>query len=145
MSTNIYKSELGRCFNLAFSTSHENRYNFSNEELLNLNPDHIYAYLSFKVFGTSTPLESDKHTQGTPLESDKHTQGRLNSIEYTKKAILYFMPNQLMKWDLQSNSGNSTKSVKVNEKIKRVKKAQVRREGKASAARRAMELLEFYE
>ena len=54
------------------------------------------------------------------------------------------MQNQLMKWYLQSNSGNPTKSVKVNELIKRVKKAEVRREGKASAARRAMELSEFH-
>ena len=49
-----------------------------------------------------------------------------------------------MQWDLQCNSGNPTKSVKVNELIKRVNKAEVRREGKASAARRAMELSEFY-
>ena len=86
MSTQIYKSELVRCFNLAFGTSHRNGYNFSNEELLHLTLDHIYAYLSFKVVGTSTPLESDKPTQG-----------RSNSIECAKKAILYFMQNGLMK------------------------------------------------
>ena len=33
----------------------------------------------------------------------------------------------------------------VNESIKRVKKAEVRREGKTSAAQRTMELSEFYE
>ena len=32
-----------------------------------------------------------------------------------------------MKWDLQSNSGNSTKSVRVKELIKKVKRAEVRR------------------
>ena len=45
-----------------------------------------------------------------------------------------------MKWDLQRNSGNPTKSVKVNELIKRVKKAEVRKECEASAAWHAMEL-----
>ena len=80
MSTYIYKSV--RCFNLALGTSHWNGYNFSNEELLNLTPDHIYAYLSFKIFGTSTPIDSDKPTQD-----------RSNSIEYAKKVILYFMLN----------------------------------------------------
>ena len=79
--TNL-KSELGRCFNLACSTNHGNECYFSNKELLNSTPDHIYAYMSFKVFGTITPLESDKSTQG-----------RSNSIEYAKKAILYLMPN----------------------------------------------------
>ena len=43
------------------------------------------------------------------------------------------MPNQLMKQDLQSNSDNPTKSVKINELIKEVKKAEVRREDEASA------------
>ena len=56
-----------------------------------------------------------------PLDTDKSTQGRSNSKEYAKKAISYFMPNKLMKWDLQNNSRNPTKSVKVNELIKRIK------------------------
>ena len=50
-----------------------------------------------------------------------------------------------MKWDLQNNSGNPTKLVIVNDLIKRIKKEEVRREGKASAARRPMELTEFAE
>ena len=74
MSTQIYKSELVRCFNLAFGISHRNAYNFSNKELLNSTPDHINAYLSFEVFGTSAPLDSDTIIQGGP-----------NSIEYAKK------------------------------------------------------------
>ena len=83
MSTHIHKLELVRCFKLASGKSDGNRYIFSNEELLNLTPDHIYPYLSFKAFGTSTPLESNKPTQD-----------RSNSIEYAKKVISYFMPNQ---------------------------------------------------
>ena len=55
------------------------------------------------------------------------------------------MSNRLKKWSLQNNSGNPTKSVKVNELKKRVTKAEVRRERKASAARYAMELPKFHE
>ena len=55
------------------------------------------------------------------------------------------MPNKIKKWNLQSNSRNPTKSIVVNELIKRVKKHEVKREGKASSARRAMELPEFLE
>ena len=50
-----------------------------------------------------------------------------------------------MKWDVQNRSGNPTKSILVNELIKRVKEHEVRKEGVASKARRAMELLEFLE
>ena len=134
MSSHTYKPELVKCFNLSFGTSHDKHYNFSNEELFHLTPDHIYAYLAYKAFGTTQPSDTDKPTKG-----------RSNSIEYAKKAISYFMPNKMMKWDLQNNSGNPTKSVIVNELIKRIKKAEVRREGKASAARRPMELTEFAE
>ena len=79
MSTHIYKSELVRCFYSALGTSHGNGFNFLNEELLNLTPYHIYTYLSFKGFGASTPLESDKPTQGRP-----------NSIEYAKKLFVFY-------------------------------------------------------
>ena len=66
-------------------------------------------------------------------------------MEYAKKAISYFMPNKLMKWDQKNYSGNPQKSVTVNELIKRINIAEVRREGKDSAARRPMELMEFAE
>ena len=134
MSARLYKAELTKCFNFAFGTNFDTSHEFSNEELFSLNPDHIYAFLALKVFGTSTPIETDKPTKG-----------RSSSIEYSKKAISYLMPNRFMKWDLRSNSGNPTKSIKVNDLIKRVKKHEVRKEGKASSARRAMELSEFQE
>ena len=86
-------------FILAFSISHGNGYNFSNKELLSLTPDHIYAYLSFKVFGTSTPLENDKPTQD-----------RSNSIEYSKKKHSVIFAKSIDEME----SGNPTKSVKVN-------------------------------
>ena len=60
----MYNSELVRCLNLAFGRSYGYTYNFSNKELLNLTPDHIYAYLSFKAFGSSVRLDGDQPKQG---------------------------------------------------------------------------------
>ena len=88
--------------------------------MFNLTPDQIYAYLANKALGTTQPLDRNKPTQS-----------KSNSIEYAKKAILYFMPNKLMKLNLQNDSGNPTNLVIVNELIKRIKKGEGRREGKA--------------
>ena len=137
MNSHVYKPELVKCFNLSFGASHGNSCDFSNSELFNLTPDHIYAYLPNKTLGIIQPSDTDKPTQG-----------RSNSIEYSKKAILYFMPNKLMKWDLQNNSGSSTKSVMVDELNKKIKKQKLEgkgREGKASVAWHHMHLTEVIE
>ena len=118
-SIQINKLELIKRYNLAFGANHDTSYNFSNGELFELILAHIYSYLALKVFGTTSPSATEKPTQG-----------RSSTIEYSKTAILYFMPNKLMKWDLQINSGNPTKPVIINELIKRVKKHKVRRKGK---------------
>ena len=82
--TQIYKLELIKCFNLAFGTNHDASYNFSDGELFEFTPAHIYSCLALKVFGTTSPLATDKPTQG-----------RSSTIEYSKKAISYFMLNKL--------------------------------------------------
>ena len=53
------------------------------------------------------------------------------------------MPNRLMQWNVETGTGNPTRSVQVNELIKWVKKLEVRKQGKASSARRAIEAPEF--
>ena len=69
--------------------------------------------------------------------------GRSSSLYFYKKAISYFMPNKLLGWNVQTMSGNPTKSVIVNEVINKVKKMEVRRQGKSSQARRALTIEEF--
>ena len=117
-----------------FNTSHDHSHIFSNDELFQLTPEHIYGFLADKVFGTSSPSEDCKPTYG-----------RASSMEFTKKAISFYMPNRLMKWDVQNRSRNPTKSVLVNKLIKRVKKHKVRKEGVSSKARHAMELPKILE
>ena len=70
----LYKAELVICYNFSFGTVHDNSYNFSNDKLFQLTPEHIYGYLACKVFGTSSPSESNKLTEG-----------RSSTIEYAKK------------------------------------------------------------
>jgi hypothetical protein len=81
-----------------------------------------------KVYGTPYP-----GPDGNP------TLGRHTTIEMAKKAISYYMPNKLSKWNPIAQNGNPTKSVEVNELIKRVKNKEVRKQGKPSQARRPLE------
>ena len=82
---------------------------------------------------------------GTPYpDADAKPQfGRSSSLESYKKQIIYFMPNKLVAWNVASESGNPTRSIPVNELIKKVKKEEVRKRGKATVARRPLELNEF--
>ena len=53
------------------------------------------------------------------------------------------MPNRLIVWTSGRNEGNPTRSIDVNNLIKRVKKKEVRKQGVASQCRRAITEAEF--
>jgi hypothetical protein len=53
------------------------------------------------------------------------------------------MPNCVMPWNPVSGQGNPTRSIEVNTLIKKVKKKEVRKQGVASKARRAITHVEF--
>lgn len=84
-------------------------------------------WIQLKVYGIpdSTPDQ-------TP------TKGRPNSIAYAKMAISYFVPNCFITWIEISvpPARNSTKSSHVDDLIKFVKMKKIRKEGKASQARK---------
>ena len=128
-----YKKHLTKCMNLVKGTAHDNDYNFSNEELFTLRPAEIKRYLSLLAYG-------DEHPD---LIEDFPTVGRSSSLEYAKKAISYFMPNKNMVWNHQTEMGNPTRSSELNDLIKTVKKKEVRKQGKASQARRPLVMSEF--
>ena len=107
----LYQKSLMAFWNYTHNTQYSPEHRLSEEELLSVTPDQLYAFFAFKVYGIPDPDESDNPTFG-----------RSSSIEYHKKAISYFMPNRLPHWDVRTMSGNPTKSVKVNDLIKRVKK-----------------------
>ena len=85
-----------------------------------------------KAFGTPTPDVDAK-----PM------CGRSSSLESYKKEISFFMPNRLIGLNVQTKQGDPTKSVAVNNLIKKVKKYEVQKLGVSSQARRPLEIEEL--
>ena len=73
--------------------------------------------------------------QPDPSQDDNPTLGQSTSLKYYKKAIPFFMPNRLATWNVLNKSGNPTRSQIIIDLIKAVRKKEVRRLGKPSAAR----------
>ena len=128
-----YKASLIGLWNMVHSTNYTVDHSFTNEELFTITPEQVTRYMCMKAYGTETPN----------LSTDLPTVGRSSSLEFAKKAISFFMPSRLLPWNEQSRSGNPTKSVQVNDLIKAIKKKEVRKQGKASQARRPMKMEEF--
>ena len=83
--------------------------------------------MCFRVFGKEDPTE-----EYTPLL-------RLTSVYYWKKAIPYFMPNTAS-WTIQRGANstdidNPTKSKRVNNLIKSIKKKETRGTGQRRSQR----------
>ena len=78
-----------------------------------------------------------------PGPNDNPTKDRSSDLAFVKKAISYFMPNQIMSWNALANSpvGNPTKSIAANSLMKIVKKKVVRRQGKPYKRERYMNML----
>ena len=117
---------------------HDYAYNPKEQEmwepklLTTLTPEIIEGWMNKTVFGTASPGPDDKPVYG-----------RSSSLEFAKKAISYFMPNRLLGWNVTTNNGNPTKLIVINDLIKRVKKMEVRQQGKASNVKRASTRPEF--
>jgi len=105
---------------------------FSEAELIELTPEDIVRYMSFSAYNTATPGPDDR-----PLN------WRSDTAEFAKKAISYYMPNG-GSWNTASNgNGNPTRSRQVHQFIQRLKRQQVRQQGRPSTAKRDMTLAEF--
>ena len=105
---------------------------FTEAQLLEIRPSHIVRYMSLLAYGTEQPGDDDK-----PIHR------RSSGLDFIKKSISFFMPNQNVKWIVQNQTGNPTMSVAVNQLIKRIKKQEVRKQGKKSNAKRDMKRPEF--
>jgi len=111
---------------------HHKDTSFTPQRLGQIRPPQLVRWMCLKVYGTPTPGPADRPTVR-----------RSSSLEYYKKAISNYMPNKLMPWNALAQEGNPTRSVEVNNFIKAVKKKEVRKQGKASSARRPLEKSEF--
>lgn len=105
---------------------------FSQEQLLDITPDDVARWMKKTAYGTPTPGPNDNPTNC-----------RSSNLEQAKKAVSFFMPNKHMPWDVRSNSGNPTRSIPVNDVIKDVKKAEVRKQGRPSQAKRDIKRNEY--
>ena len=105
---------------------------FTPEHLGTIKPREIVAYFNKKAYGMVNPGDGDNPRKA-----------RSSSLYFWKKAISYFMPNKHMQWNELANVGNPTKSILVNEMIKKVKTKEVRQQGAPPQARRPLTTTEF--
>jgi hypothetical protein len=102
---------------------------FTQAQLLEIRPRDLVRYMCLQAYKTADPTAEDK-----PMYA------RSTGLEVIKKAISSFMPNKNVKWNVESQTGNPTMSVAVNELIKKIKKAEVRKQGKKSNAKRDLKV-----
>ena len=125
---NDYKPTLVLFMNYTFGEGqviYTTESDITDNELLQITPDHVANYLKHRAHGTADPGDDAQPNLC-----------RSSSLQYWKKALSYYMPNGLQHWNIQAGVGNPTKSKAVNDVIKNAKKAEVRKQGKPSQARR---------
>ena len=127
-----YKSILLSMMSYKYGIIYGKDYEFSDEQLSEIQPDDIYKWMALKVFG-----------QPDPSHDDNPTLGCSTSLEYYKKAISFFMPNRLATWNVLNKLGNPTRSQIIIDLIKAVRKKEVCKLGKPSAARCPLQFEEF--
>ena len=102
---------------------------YTKADLRALTPHRVLSWMNLKAFGV---IDAPKNDANNPMFA------RSNSLAFWGKAILFFMPNRLIPWYSGRNEGNPTRSIEINNLIKRVKKKEVRKQGAASQSKRAI-------
>ena len=100
---------------------------YSREQLLNIHPDMVVGYFTFKAYGMDNPGEHDHPTEC-----------RSNTLKRWKSCISSYMPND-WPWNPETMQGNPTKAKAVNELIGKVLLAEVRGLGAESKEVRELE------
>lgn len=107
---------------------------FTEERLSRIVPEEIVRFFNSKAYGCPHPTQNDRPTKG-----------RSSALYYYKKAISQCLPNKHIPWNDLARTGNPTRSIAVNEMIKRVIKFETRGQGAPSKARRPLREAEFRE
>lgn len=102
-----YYPYLRRVMALKDGRPYNNNPEFTEAQLLELRPSHLVRYMSLQAFGTETPGPNDR-----PIHR------RSTGLAFIKKAVSYFMPNRNSAWNVETQTGNPTMSVAVNDLIK---------------------------
>jgi hypothetical protein len=114
-----YKSTLDSVLSFVHHTEYSRDKTYTKGELRALTPENILHWMNLKAFGVTDPP-----ADANPISA------RSNSLSFWKKAISFFMPNRLMVWTSGRNEGNPTRSIEVNNLIKRVKKKEASQTGR---------------
>jgi hypothetical protein len=105
---------------------------FTREELAAVTPEQLVEWMSVEAYGVRHPRPDDQ----------PHIL-RSSTLEQYKKAISHFMPNNNVPYNEMAGVGNPTRSMLLNNMIKKVRKQECRKQGKPSQARRNAEASEF--
>ena len=114
------------------STNYGKDISFTNDQLNAITPDDVVRYMKFKVYGDANADEDQAYP----------TEGRSSSLEQYKKSISKFMLSSYPYND-EHNTGNPTRSKRVNTIVNIVKKCEVQGNGKESQARKPFNEKEF--
>jgi len=98
-------------------------YTFTDQQLLGIQLEEIAEWMCLKAFGIPNPGPNDNPMQGCS-----------SSLAQYKKAISFFMPNEIATWNSLAKVGNPTRSKNVNELIRCIKKQECCKQGKSSQA-----------
>jgi hypothetical protein len=131
-TTKRYQSSLVDFMSFHHQTKYEKDTLFSDDVLGQLMPKDMYKWLCIKAFGIANPAPTDVPTKC-----------RANTLSFHKKALSHFMINKTQCWNAITMAGNPTKSQEILTLIRRVKKQEVRRQGKLSFAKRPLTEIEF--
>jgi hypothetical protein len=101
------------------------------QELLKATPATITGWMRMYAFGKDEISPTDCPSI------------RSSTLDMCKKALSWYMPHRTAAWNIQSATGNPTKSKEVNELIKYIKTKEVRKTGQESSAKRAITQTEF--
>ena len=128
-----YKSVLVKLMSFIHETEYDNDREFTDQELSQVTPEQICSYMKLRAYGNAN----------ADIATDNPTESRSSSLEFWKKAISCFMPNNNMTWNELANIGNPTRSAAISKLIRKVKQKEAARLGKKSQKRRALYASEF--
>ena len=89
---------------------------FTDAQLLEIRPNQLVRFMCLLAYGVEVPGDNDRPTNR-----------RASGLAFAKKALSYFMPNKNMQWNVETQAGNPTMSVAVNDLIKRIRREEVRK------------------
>ena len=98
-------------------------------------PLEVLNWMKFRMWGTIDPAILQEGKVKFLLRS--------STLEVMKKAISWYMPDRVIVWSVRAKTGNPTRSKEINELIKYVKKAEVRRIGKHSNVKKPITMALF--